>query len=68
MNNNDLKISQNNFRLIIFHKICRIMNSEEIGILSINETYLTSKVTQYDVVHNLNIVRCDQQHTINHVL
>ena len=65
MNNNNLKISHINARSIKnkFHKICKMINNEGIDILSINETYLTSKDTQYDLINDFNVVRCDRQYS-----
>ena len=59
MNNYDLKISHINARPVKdkFHKIIKMINKEGIDILSINETYLTTKDTQFDMVNNFNVVR-----------
>lgn len=59
---NNLKIAQNNCHSFVnkFHQIFKLINSERIDVLSLNETFLTPKHTQFNLINNHHIIRCDR--------
>ena len=59
---NKLKIAQFNCHSLInkFHQIFELINSEKIDVLSLNETFLNSKHTQFNLINNHHIIRCDR--------
>lgn len=62
---NKLKIAHLNCRSLPnkFTQIFDFINKEGVDVLSLNETYLTSKHTNQNFINNHRIIRCDRTHS-----